>query len=865
VVKHHSELPTAGTNQVPAVVSSGTVTQGSGTLHQTRTIIAVDREPTQPQVRGLPNRQRRRLQHQLTSVLSHDSSVQGMSDVELREAYAELVVRQAAVTSPADITWAFALIRDAARRVLGQHPYPEQVLAGLAIASGCIAELATGEGKTLSATMPVAWLATAGKGVYVATSNDYLAQRDAQWMGRVYDSLGLTTCTSSPGMSLDEIQTAYSADITYSTAQQFGFDFLKDRMALNKEDLAQRGHFAAVIDEADSLLIDEARTALIMSGPDQRANPDYASAAKWASTLIVDEDYLVDYEKQETALGPDGAGKAETFFGVDNLYEDPSLVALTHTALKAEALYKRGRDYIVGGDTPDSQTTNEVSNRAVVVVDTKTGRALPSRRFQEGIHEALEAKEGLTPKQPQITYTSITIPGFFGRFEHFGGMTGTALSDSAELLRTYGTPVAQIPPHRPRIRLDHPDQLYVNKEIKHQALLVEVERRHSIGQPVLIGTPSVGEAKDVSDMLTAAGVEHALLSAEHHAEEAAIIAQAGRLGAVTVATNMAGRGVDIKLGGDPVPMELTQPMSPHDTDAFAQEYAAVVAAGGLAVIGTARHDARRVDDQLRGRAGRQGEPGESTFLLACDDELIANFGGQSAQQLLGRLGYGTSGSPITNPALTKLVETCQRKVEDYYAEARDNLLKYDRVVHAQRDAFWSWREQLLDLTFTEYAELILRNALQGRLDDAQVGNVTQMDTDELATVLGDLWPFDLPEGTVEAMDVSELLDSLTAAGLGELQVKYNEIPQEASTMVMRHVLLQNLDMAWAQHLRDLELVQTLVGLRQYSQQDPRTVFANEAADLFSHHLDVSYATALRLLWDTTPSYRQDSDDQPIYV
>jgi preprotein translocase subunit SecA len=821
----------------------------------------VPAETTHPVAHGLPSRLKRRLNHQLAEVLNFETVTAALDASALATAYVSLRDSKAALDDPTQMTWCFALVREAARRTLDQHSYPEQVLAGLAIAAGCIAELATGEGKTLSATLPAAWFATAGRGVYVATSNDYLAARDARWMGQVYAALGLTTAASLPDQAVDTNRAAYASDITYSTAQQFGFDFLKDRMALNKSNLTQRGHYAAIVDEADSLLIDEARTALIMSGPDRRPNPDYAKACRWADSLVLDEDYLVDVEKQETALGPLGAAKAEQFFGAPHLYEDPSLVALTHTTLKAYALYKRGRDYIVVPAERDTGSDTASTQAAVVVVDTKTGRALPSRRFQEGVHEALEAKEGITPKPPQITYTSITIPSFFARFTHFGGMTGTALSDSAELLRTYGTPVAQIPPHRQRIRNDHPDRLYVDREAKFSALIAEITTRHSAHQPMLVGTPSVAEAVAVSELLDQHDIPHSLLSAQHHATEAATIAQAGRLDAVTVATNMAGRGVDIRLGGDPE--SIIQPPAPGTiwADVCAAEREKVVAAGGLAIIGTARHDARRVDDQLRGRAGRQGEPGESIFLLACDDELIANFGGSSAQSLLGRLGYGSSTAPITHPALTKLVESCQRKVEDYYAEVRDNLLKYDRVVRSQRDAYWSWRETLLELDFTEYADLILNNAFQATLADLPRGTrFSTLDPTERLALLGHAWPFSLPEEASATDDPAQFVATLTAAGLGELEAKYADIPPSASTMVLRHVLLQNLDMAWARHLRDLELLQTLVGLRQYSQQDPRTVFANEAVDLFMHHLDQAYLSSITLLWETTPTI-PDPDPQ----
>jgi preprotein translocase subunit SecA len=803
------------------------------------------------------------LTSQLSEVLGYESRTVNLSDSELAESFGELVQSRAALSGTADLTWGFALVREAARRTLDQHPYPEQVLAGLAIAAGCIAELATGEGKTLSATMPAAWFATAQRGVYVATSNDYLAQRDCEWMGQVYAALGLSTRCSVPQMALDDIKAAYAADITYSTAQQFGFDFLKDMMALNLQDLAQRGHYAAIIDEADSLLIDEARTALIMSGPDQRANPDYAYASTWATGLVRDEDYLIDTERQEVALGPKGAQKAEAYFGVENLYDDPALVSLTHTVLKAHALYERGRDYIVTTDEVAGDSDQPLPPRSVVVVDTKTGRPLPSRRFQEGIHEAIEAKEGLDPRSPQITYTSITIPGFFGRFLHFGGMTGTALTDSAELMSTYGTPVAQIPPHRPRQRIDHPDRLYVDKSAKYNALVAEVAIRHANGQPVLIGTPSVGEAVEVSQILDEHGIDHSLLSAQHHTAEAAVIAQAGKPGAVTVATNMAGRGVDIKLGGER-PAEQPHPPATEEADAATDaarvqpDRELVIDAGGLVVIGTARHDARRVDDQLRGRAGRQGEPGESMFLLSCEDDLIVNFGGQNAQQLLARLGYGSTDKPITNPALSKMIESAQRKIEDYHAETRENLLKYDRVVHVQRDAFWSWRSQLLDLDFEEYAEMMLANGISGALDEHLTGKLTDLEAQERLEALGQAWPFELPEGTGSTPSRVEFVALLTQAGLEELQAKYEALPTTASTLVLRHVLLQNLDMAWAQHLRDLELVQTLVGLRQHSQQDPRTVFAHEAVSLFEHHLNQSYASALRLLWDTTPVLEDSS-------
>ena len=790
----------------------------------------------------------RRVYRELEHIESLAPMLASWSTEELVTAFAALREQRAALNHPEQRPTAFAIVRELAGRVLGQRPYPVQVLAGLCIAEGCIAELATGEGKTLSATMPAAWFATSQEPVHVATANDYLASRDATWMGKLYSVLGFRTAAVVQGMSAEDTRQAYDTDIVYSTAQQLGFDFLHDRMAIKFADQVQRGHFAAIVDEADALLIDEARTALIISGPDSQAiRLRWSAGIAWARTLEEEEDYLVDLEKKESALGPRGVAKAEEFFGVSPIADHPQLVRMTHHCVEAIALYERDRDYIV-----TEEEENGVISRHVVLVDTNTGRAMPDRRFQDGLHEALEAKEGIEPKPPTLTYTSISVPSYFNRYYLVGGMTGTAASDAAELMRTYGTPVARIPTHRPRIRIDHPDRLYVTSEAKIQALIREIRERTAKGQPVLVGAPSVREAQAVAEALTDHGITHTLLTARHHREEAAIIAQAGRPGAVTVATNMAGRGVDITLGGDPSGLMAEDPEERSEefwADVCRRDRQKVLNAGGLCVIGTGRHEARRVDNQLRGRAGRQGEPGESLFLLSCEDELIQTFGGSAIGSLLGRLGIGTTNDPLTHPALNRLVDRSQRKVEEHFAEVRDELLRFDRVIHAERDAYWSWRDSLVALEFDELGELALRRSFTNALKKLASGDsLRAVTSEERSAALGPLWPYPLPAAPAEEESLPSTVRVLVHTGMEELRRRHETVSSEAANAGLHMIVLQNLDMAWALHLRDLEHLQTAIELRAHAQQDPATAYALESHELLQDHLSEGFDRATRTFW-----------------
>lgn len=809
-----------------------------------------------PAAEGTTSRENRSLRTRTQRVLDLHEEVAALSPAELlaragrlRESLAAAPAGTARIDAQVE---AFALAREAATRALGQTAFPVQVLGGLVIADGGVAEMATGEGKTLTAVAPVAWWAFFGNGVHVATANDYLASRDAALLAPVYALLGLGVGVADRSESLAKRKAAYAADITYGTAQTFGFDYLTDNLVVTTEEAVQGPHFAAVVDEADSLLIDEARTPLIISAPDPRQKVDWRPYSVLAGSMTRDEDYEA-YESEEfVALTDSGMDAAERFFGVDRLFDHPVTVQRILTALRAEALLLRDRNYVVTGGE-------------VVIVDENTGRTMADRRFQDGLHEALEAKEGLESATPSVTMATTTLQSYFGMYDHLGGMTGTAATDAEELTATYGTPVVIVPTHRPRVRKDLPDLLFGSSAEKFEALAKDVMERRGKGQPVLVGTPSVEESERVSAHLDALGVEHRVLNAKHHEREAHIIAQAGRKGAVTVSTNMAGRGVDIKLGGDPHELAVAEVGldavgTPSYREALARfeeesrsEREAVVEAGGLAVLATSRHTSRRVDNQLRGRSGRQGEPGLTQFYLAADDEIVRIFGGDQASKLLGSIG-GSGSGPVSHPVLSRLLDKSQGKIEGLHADARRSLVEFDGVYTAQRRAFYSLRNDILEMEVEgfshEFFEKAFRSALASRLGERRPKSFS---IEELTTELAGLVPAEVPAEALlrsQTASATVLADTFRDDLVGRL-APLDATGDEASvnkSAVIRKILLDVIDQLWARHLTRMDSVQNAVSLRRFAQVDPKIAFAQEAMGLYTSFVDAFYAGVLNSFW-----------------
>ncbi|WFE38562.1 preprotein translocase subunit SecA [Micromonospora sp. WMMD998] len=753
---------------------------------------------------------------------------------------------------------AFAVCREAASRVLGQRPYDVQVMGGAALHFGNIAEMKTGEGKTLTSVMPVYLNALAGKGVHVITVNDYLAERDAAWMGRVHDFLGLTVGVVLPNRPATEHRAAYECDITYGTNNEFGFDYLRDNMAWSKEELVQRGHFFAVVDEVDSILIDEARTPLIISGPAEHSARWYQEFATVVARLQPgtdgEGDYEVDHSKRTIAVTERGVARVEDRLGIDNLYESVNtpLVGYLNNAIKAKELYKRDKDYIV-------------SDGEVLIVDEFTGRILHGRRYNEGMHQAIEAKEGVEIKQENQTLATITLQNYFRLYEKLSGMTGTAQTEAGEFNKVYKVGVVTIPTHRPMVRMDRPDVIYKTEKAKFNAVVEDIAERHEQGQPVLVGTVSVENSEILSHMLRRRGIPHAVLNAKFHAKEAEIVAQAGRKGGVTVATNMAGRGTDILLGGNPEflaanelrqrgldPVEQPEeyakaleeilPTWKQACDAEAEEVAAV---GGLYVLGTERHESRRIDNQLRGRAGRQGDPGESRFYLSLQDELMKRFRAGAVEAVMERFNIPED-VPIESKMVTRQIKSAQAQIEGQNAEIRKNVLKYDEVLNKQRQVVYA--ERLRVLNGEDLSDQV-RNMIDDVVGAYVVGATSDgyaedWDLDQLWSSLKQLYPVavtveELEEevGSRAGLDQDFLLARLKEDANAAYDRREEQLGEEAVRQLERMVLLQVIDRKWREHLYEMDYLQEGISLRAYAQRDPVIEYQREGFDMFATMMD----------------------------
>ena len=786
-----------------------------------------------------------------------------LSDAELREMTDELKERyQDGETLDDLLPEAFATVVEAADRVLGMRPYHVQIMGGAALHRGNIAEMKTGEGKTLVATMPSYLRALTGKGVHVVTVNDYLAEYQSDLMGRVHRFLGLTTGCILVGQTPAERREQYACDITYGTNNEFGFDYLRDNMAQRPEDLVQRGHAFVIVDEVDSILIDEARTPLIISGPASGdVNKWYKEFATISERLRAGKDYEVDEKKRTVGVLAAGIERVEDYLGVDNLYESENtpLIGFLNNAIKAKELFHRDKDYIV-------------RDGEVLIVDEHTGRVLPGRRYNEGMHQAIEAKERVEIKAENQTLATITLQNYFRLYPEGSrsGMTGTAETEAAEFAGTYKIGVVPIPTNKPMIRQDQPDLVYTTVEAKLDAVVDDIAERHEVGQPVLVGTTSVEKSETLSERLRERGIPHEVLNAKQHAREAAVVAMAGRKGAVTVATNMAGRGTDIMLGGNAEHIAVSAlkeaGLDPEENaeeyekawpqalaaakEACRAEHDEVVELGGLYVLGTERHESRRIDNQLRGRSGRQGDPGESRFYLSMEDDLMRMFASGLAQRIMSSGAYPDD-VPLESKMVTRGIAGAQRQVESRNYEIRKNVLKYDDVMTEQREKVYSERRQVLDGEDLEpQIEAFRAQAVTSIVEAGTAeGRPDEWDLDALWGELGRLYPVGLTQDEVvealggkNALTSERLIEELTedvavAYEDAEARIEANalahvQLGEDPMRTLERRILLAVVDKRWREHLYEMDYLKEGIGLRAMAQRDPLVEYANEGARMF---------------------------------
>ncbi|WP_455131087.1 preprotein translocase subunit SecA [Propionibacterium acidifaciens] len=737
---------------------------------------------------------------------------------------------------------AFATVREATNRVLGKRPFDVQVMGGAALHQASIAEMKTGEGKTIVALAPSYLNALEGKGVHVVTVNDYLARSQSEQMGRVHHFLGLSTGVILSSLRPAERRKAYGADITYGTNNEFGFDYLRDNMALKLSDCVQREHHFAIVDEVDSILIDEARTPLIISGPAAENKRWYPEFARLARRLRPDVDYEVDEKKRTVSVLAHGITMTEDDLGIENLYESVNtpLIGYLNNAIRAKELFKRDRDYVV-------------IKGQVLIVDEHTGRVLEGRRYNEGLHQALEAKEGVEIKDEYQTLATITLQNYFRMYDKLSGMTGTAKTEEDEFQKIYGLGVLVIPTNKPMIRTDQSDLIYRTEKAKFDAVIEDVVERHEEGQPVLIGTASVVKSEELSRRLREAGVPHQVLNAKQHAREAVVVAQAGRKGAVTVATNMAGRGTDIMLGGNPEFMadqELRtkgiDPVSDPDTyevewnkarerfdEQVADEHEEVIEAGGLYVIGSERHESRRIDNQLRGRSGRQGDPGESRFYLSLEDDLLRLFKADTVERVMTSMSLPED-QPIEMRMLTRSIESAQKQLEGQNFEMRKNVLKYDDVMNRQRHVIYGDRRTVLEGADVEG---MLRSTVD-RVVTATVrlhtqGFADEWDLDALWNDMRQLYPVSLdPADYDEVEEASELIDDFKEDAQKAYDTREENLGEDVMRELERQVWLTVLDRKWRDHLYEMDYLREGIGLRAMAQRDPLVEYKREGADMF---------------------------------
>jgi preprotein translocase subunit SecA len=820
-----------------------------------------------------------------------------LEDSELREHADALRERAGNGESLEDLLpETFALVREASRRTLGMRHFDVQLIGGMVLHDGAIAEMKTGEGKTLTATLAVVLNSLAGEGVHLVTVNDYLARRDAEWMGPIYESLGVSVGVLQNMQSYEDKHVAYGADVTYGTNSEFGFDYLRDNMATSLEEKVQRGHPFGIVDEVDNILIDEARTPLIISGAPEQAADLYAKFARLAKQMkpgktpegmdprtkkefVPEFDYEFDEKHKTVSVTELGVAKAERFLGIQHLYraENGHLVNHLIQSLKAESLYKRDVDYaVIDGE--------------VKIIDEFTGRILEGRRWSEGLHQAVEAKESVRVQEENQTLATITLQNYFRMYDKLAGMTGTALTEATEFMKIYKLPVVEIPTNKPMVRADRNDQVYKTKDGKWHAALEEIVARHEAGQPVLVGTVSVEVSELLADRLNRRGIAHTVLNAkpEHAEREGEIIAEAGQAGAVTIATNMAGRGVDIQLGGNAehlTRLEMAklglQPGDPDYEERFkdvfpaiekrvAEQHEQVVGAGGLFICGTERHEARRIDNQLRGRSGRQGDPGESRFFLSAEDDLVRLFAGNRIYSILDKLGTTDDEGheePIEAKMLSKQIEKAQKKVEEQNFLIRKRVLEYDDVMNQQREIVYKYRDEVLEgRDMGEPAREQIAEVISRMVGEYTPGDfIEDWDLDGLFTAIEDIWPtrMDVSQLDPNTVDREELIQKLADDAGALYEQREEELGSELMRALERYLLLQIIDQRWREHLYDMDYLREGIHLRGFAQIDPLVAYKNEAYALFQDLMNTIWSDFARMIFHVEVEVEGENGDGAI--
>jgi preprotein translocase subunit SecA len=793
-------------------------------------------------------REVKQLQKRIPAINELEPEFIKLTDDELRAKTGEFKNRLADGETLDDILpEAFATVREAAKRTLGQRHFDVQLMGGIVLHEGKIAEMKTGEGKTLVATLPVYLNALTGKGVHVVTVNDYLARRDSDWMGKIYRFLGLSVGVILHSISSEERRQAYYSDITYGTNNEFGFDYLRDNMSFSADDMVQRELNYAIVDEVDSILIDEARTPLIISGQAEESTDLYYKFAKIVPRLHNEEDYAVDEKAHTVAVTEEGVAKVEQMTGVENLYDDLNTEMVHHLnqALKAKELMKRDRDYVV-------------KDGEVIIVDEFTGRLMFGRRYSEGLHQAIEAKEGVKIEHESQTLATITFQNYFRMFHKLAGMTGTAETEEPEFRKIYNLPVIVMPTNLDMIRKDFPDVIYKTEAGKFKAVVEEIASMHQTNRPILVGTISIEKSELLSSMLKRRGVPHQVLNAKYHEKEAEIIAQAGRSGAVTIATNMAGRGTDIVLGGNVefLARDLLRSRGIEPLEATPEEYSLalqearettkedhqkVITTGGLHIIGTERHESRRIDNQLRGRAGRQGDPGSSRFFVAMEDDLMRLFGGEMISGLMERLGW-TEDMPIEHSAIAKRIETAQRKVEGRNFEIRKHVLDYDDVLNKQREIIYELRRKLLLGEDVHEKVLEMFSEVTGQLLNVYANEKVIPEEWDLEGLQQAIYTTLVPPQSISLTDLAaanstELRELILNTTTEVYEAKETEIGTEYLRQIERLVMLRTIDVNWMSHLEAMDDLKEGIGLRAYAQNDPLIAYKIEAYQMFKEMRD----------------------------
>ncbi len=796
-----------------------------------------------------------------------EGEVEVLTDEDLRARTAWFKERLAAGETLDDIeAEAYATVREAARRVLGQRHYDVQIIGAGTLHRGMIAEMKTGEGKTLVSTMPSYLNALTGKGVHLVTVNDYLASRDAEWMGAIHRFLGLDVGLIQAWMTPEERRPAYAADITYGTNNEFGFDYLRDNMTMTPEHMVQRGHAYAIVDEVDSILIDEARTPLIISGRVGETGKWYAEFARIASRLREGDHYEVDEKKRQVITTEEGVSRVEQMLNVENMYDFANVDFIHHldVALKAKTLYQRDVDYLI-------------RNGEVMIVDEFTGRVLEGRRYSEGLHQAIEAKEGVAIKEENQTLATITLQNYFRMYDKLAGMTGTAITEEGEFVEIYGLEVVVIPTNRPIARMDQGDLVYIDEDHKFAAVADDIEARHRAGQPVLVGTVSIEKSERLANTLKRRGVPFEVLNAKQHEREAHIIAQAGQPGAITVATNMAGRGVDIMLGGNPEELakadlrkrgiETNDPSYDEELHKAVAEFAietnrdkaVVIDAGGLYVLGTERHESRRIDNQLRGRSGRQGDPGESRFYLSLQDDLMRRFANDRVASIMERLKIPPD-VPIEAKMVSKSIERAQTQVESQNFEIRKNVLKYDEVMNTQRGIIYQWRNQILhgentDALLGEWRDEVIEDVVREMTDGR---DPSDWDWDDLVVRMSAIYPTELTRDSFDDpgdLTAGEVVDAYLEEAAAVYAARESELTPEVMRNLERTVVLSVIDNKWREHLGEMDYLRSGIGLRAMGQRDPLVEYQREGFNFFEELVATTKADSIRYMYHVEVAHR----------